>query len=308
MLIMDHGFQSQAKFEGQFKVVKSVRRLNRYSDAYLVLDIMDVSGTIRAYGWSGRYNGTQLVKPNDFITLQGEVNTFRQVDAFAAEFVDDRDLSLSWLLSSVDFHNQDLLMQFARTVDEIKTLPMKDFIRSVFRDSDLIFTFMHNPASVNHHHSDRSGLLEHSLECAEVVKMTPGLSLIEREVGIVAALLHDVGKTRTNTERGLSPTGFWVHHNCLTLELLSPALAQLDKRWPTAADMLRHIWSSLHKGSTQSRSSLASLVKYADQFSAEREREKAAFNGQESWKTWQKDPQGNPHLRMRMPQKRQNVC
>jgi len=304
MLIKDHDFQLQAKFEGQFKVVQAIRRLNRFRNDYLILDIVDVSGSIRAYGWSGRYQGTEVVNQNDIIKLRGAINSFCdswQVDAIEADIVEPDDLNLSWQITSVDFQNYELLMQFVRTVDEIQILPLKDFVRCLFNDSNVLNKFMHVPASVNHHHNFHSGLLEHSLECAEVVRLAPGLSIIEREVGIVAALLHDIGKIRTNSEKGLSPEGFWVHHNCLTLELLSPALAQLDKRWPTAANMLRHIWSSLHNGSTQSRSSLASLVRYADQFSAEREREKIAFNGQERWKTRLKDPQGNPRLRMLMP-------
>lgn len=64
----------------------------------------------------------------------------------------------------------------------------------------------------------------------------------EKALGIVGALLHDIGKTATLSESMIyTATGTMVNHDSLTLELCSSALKILSKTKPRYADILRHI-------------------------------------------------------------------
>lgn len=67
-------------------------------------------------------------------------------------------------------------------------------------DKTLMIAFVSIPASKRHHHSYPRGLLTHSLQCALITMQNMSamneLTQSEREVTLVAALLHDVGKPK----------------------------------------------------------------------------------------------------------------
>jgi hypothetical protein len=215
------------------------------------------------------------------------------------EVVKESDINLSLLVPADICPRIDLLEHLARVVGEISAPALQRFVNGILHDIEIMSRFATVPASGKFHHNYPSGTLEHSLECVEVVRRVPDLNDSERDLSVVAALFHDIGKIRTNKLGGMTQEGFWVHHNVLTLEVLGDHLRSLDHDWQDAGNVLRHIWSSLHKGSTQSRSSLAGLVAFADQYSADRAQEKAAFAGQKVWKSAVKDLNGNLRMRLR---------
>lgn len=117
------------------------------------------------------------------------------------------------------------------------------FVMLVFMDESLRQGFFRVPASRQHHHSWEGGLAEHALEVAEHVEGHPLIrDPLQRCLGSVAGLLHDVGKVRTlslnpSTRRHSEILG----HDRLTLEVLAGPLAWLDRVDPDVAHMLRYL-------------------------------------------------------------------
>jgi len=148
-----------------------------------------------------------------------------------------------------------------------------NFIDNVLGDVNIIKLFIESPASVSHHHSESGGLLSHSLEVAEFVANFPYINNDEREITIVAALFHDIGKVRIyNSEGYLNKIGKLVSHDALTLEVCATALHQLDIEWPDAAFTLRHIWTCASPGSRygfQPNTPLAGILRFADKHSVD---------------------------------------
>ena len=95
----------------------------------------------------------------------------------------------------------------------------------------------------------------------------------EREIAVVAALVHDVGKLYTlagTPEADIRKR--LVEHDGLTLELLAPALADLDAEWADAGLALRHILTAKSPGARYGipeRSAMAIAVRCADRMSQE---------------------------------------
>lgn len=139
----------------------------------------------------------------------------------------------------------DLVAELRMTVARFRNAPLRDFVGRVLSPTETGLAFIRAPASTKFHHSYPAGLLVHSLDCARRVgEILGGVSRDDREVAQVAALLHDIGKTRTYDASGrLSQLGLQVHHDALTLELCADALRALDAEWPWAATMLRQIWT-----------------------------------------------------------------
>jgi 3'-5' exoribonuclease len=115
----------------------------------------------------------------------------------------------------------------------------------------------------------------------EIVAGYPITTRAEREIALVGALFHDIGKTRTFDQHlRRTPCGNLVCHDALTLEICAPGLSYLDEAWPEAGLLLRHLWTAANGASRHGiapRTSLVSMIRGADRYSAERGKDTAAF-------------------------------
>jgi len=154
----------------------------------------------------------------------------------------------------------------------IKTPALRDFLDGLFADMSIAIPLLQVPASLRYHHNYRGGLFEHSVECAEIVASIPHLSEKQREVGILAALFHDIGKIKTMTP-DLSRThlGRMVDHASLTTEICSKHLVELEESWPAGSHALRHIWACMSTKYWAYRPSITivHVVKMADKISCD---------------------------------------
>lgn len=163
------------------------------------------------------------------------------------------------------------------SVRSLQSVHLKNFIRRVIERRDRLEAFLNAPASRSHHHAYRGGLLEHSLDVARnvvaMIKLNePNMPRVLQELGFVAGLLHDIGKTYTYDPRG-RPTAAWslCEHDALTLEACAFALAYLDRHEPELAVTLRHIWTCASPGArygVRPATTLARYVRDADAQSA----------------------------------------
>lgn len=168
----------------------------------------------------------------------------------------------------------DYLCRLIKIRESITTPALCSFLDNLFSDINIVACFISLPASIRHHHSIASGLLIHSVECAETAANQDYLSKTDRDITVVAALLHDVGKLKSyTTNLKTTQLGRMVAHDYLTLEVCASALSKLDISWPDGANTLRHIWTSSTEGAKygfKANTPLATIVKFADRLSAER--------------------------------------
>lgn len=186
-------------------------------------------------------------------------------------------------ITLLDTHNncEDSLEKLIALRGTIQSTSLARFLDVLFSDPEIAIPFIEVPASINHHHSFKGGLLTHSVEAALISNQFKYKNSNERDIAIVATLLHDIGKIKSyRTLCRTSNLGKLVSHDHLTLEVCAGALKILDKDWPDAANTLRHIWTCASPGSRygfQPSTPLASIVKFADKFSADRYDHENAF-------------------------------
>lgn len=162
----------------------------------------------------------------------------------------------------------EALDQLIAAVRSLESVPMQVFIKRVLERRDRLEVFLKAPASKNYHHNEPGGLLSHSLDVAQnVLRMTkinePEMPRSLQEVGFVAGLLHDIGKTYTYDVRG-KPTAAarLCDHADLTLEACAFGLAYLDRVDPDAALTLRHIWTCASPGARYGIPAAMTLARY----------------------------------------------
>jgi putative nucleotidyltransferase with HDIG domain len=170
-------------------------------------------------------------------------------------------------------------------IASLKT-PLRDMLVDVFSNEEIAASFVSCPASHKHHHSKAGGLLSHSVACAHMVKRVASMRMEAREVEIttVAALLHDIGKTRTHQNSGTqSVLGQCVSHECAGIEILAPYLKDLEGQWKVGADLLRHMLGWDRAGQRFPAFPGTLLVTLCDQFDTALDLRAQSFEGKPGW-------------------------
>ena len=275
-------------FKGIFRVSRPHWRKTQKGADYLVANLVDASGVITAYGWEGKYDG-----PRDLADLERVeiIATCRSYNG--APICDIMSMERSEAGKPLDLipctftHNQGLVSQLVEIIADLEEPALRQFLGDVMNDDRLFLPFLQIAASGQHHHSEPTGLLRHSVECATMVSRILDQHGPNRDLAIVAALLHDIGKVKcfdVNGKRTVS--GYVLDHNTLTLELLAPHLSGLDEVWSDGGVALRYIlmWQTGRRMSSVPLLTVAEAVASADRLSSGFDRENQVFSASPDWR------------------------
>jgi len=269
-------------FEGQYRII-SVRSLHsRTSQKFLQLKLEDSSGFITAYAWDGQYDGSWEFSSMDVIQAKGRTRFYQDkwvADVRKALIPSTLSIPSTTLLPFSHTPAQHLLPQLVQIESQIKHPALKTFVASVFTDMSIAIPFLSVPGSLKHHHNEAGGLLRHSIECAQIAAAIPMLNDDHRDMAIIGALLHDIGKIWVFNDMRRTNLGHLVDHQALTLEVFALQLQKLTTAWPDAALALRHILTcrSIKRWGYEPRMAIASVVQMADKISVEMDMEKRSF-------------------------------
>ena len=151
---------------------------------------------------------------------------------------------------------------------------LRQFLRNVLLKPQIGVRYLQCPASLKYHHNFPGGLIHHSVEIAWDIFGVQDFRPIERDIAVVAALLHDIGKVYTLTpDMTRTAIGSLVDHNQLTLEICAEPLAELDAAAPHIANQLRHAWTCYSPGSRygfKPKTRVANYLQKSDKSSSER--------------------------------------
>ncbi len=274
-------------FSGIFRTHPSHRARSWRGGPYLRFGLKDESRNLRARGWYGQYAGPAEIPKDGLLQVTGYLKFEREhwvANIFRAELLPEAQPAPACSPAGGLQAEEELRSLIA----SLNLIPLRSFVQAVMMDPAIGPRFFRAPASRDHHHDHVGGLLEHSLECAQIVSSCSRWDRFEAEVGIVAALLHDVGKVRTFQLDGRkTPVGWLVGHDDLTLEVLASHLANLNKTCLDAAIALRHIWSWLGERNPRPHSplSVAEMVLAADHLSCDLNIRRRAFSDSpEGWR------------------------
>ena len=265
------------RFKGNYVLISCIEKRDKHGNSYWVLELSDISATIKMYCFNLNVNFNQL-KPNTLIHVEATLKEKQGQHYVRGAFV--QPVSKTSCLSQISVNllphgycaKPNLLLRFKHLVDQIQSSSLKLFLAQVLMDDLVSYRYLQCPASLRHHHNFSGGLLEHSIEVAECLLHENTFNKKEFDIAIVAALLHDIGKTKTITINGTrTALGMVVDHDELTLEVCGSALAQLDKREPHTAMLLRHIWTCASPNARygyQAITPIATALQAADKKSA----------------------------------------
>ena len=197
---------------------------------------------------------------------------------FLADYIDllPPGKDVSHLLPAASKDMEEYKQKFLKLVAQISRPPLRELLGEIFSGSRWE-RFIRNPAANRFHHAYIGGLLEHSVDVAEmalaVAATVPG---VDRDMVIAGALLHDIGKTEEiSADIGFSYTeaGHLVGHITAGALIIDAAALQVQFLSEAERKSLLHIVLS-HHGSRDKGSPIgcatreAVIVHYADELNA----------------------------------------
>ena len=187
----------------------------------------------------------------------------------------------------------DVLFSIQELIESLSISPLRLMVRRIFSDREVVARYWTTPASARHHHAFPGGLAAHSLEVALDLAGQSALDPHERELCIVAGLLHDIGKLWSYTpDMFLNTAGKAMGHELIGLSRLEGELKELERDWPEGAYALRVMLSGCGRmrqdGSMPS--ALVARLKAADQRSCEQDRHRKQPTQAWTPKSWLLSP------------------
>ncbi len=263
---------------GDFRLRDASINETRDGRQYLRIFLEDMSGSLPAYIWQEEIYRRFYLPNLSLVRIEGQSRYYGnllRVDLHAITPLDYKQPGdVVRLISRSICPLPELLPELQAAISRITLSSLRNFVEAILADDSIAFAFVSAPASLNHHHNYPGGLLRHSLECFQMVERQQGFTRESHELGLISSLFHDIGKVLTLThEMERTSLGFSIDHDKLTLEVLSPYLANLEQNWPAGAQELRYLLTWKVKRPVP-RYNMADLVACSDRLSAGLDMEK----------------------------------
>lgn len=241
-----------------YLVTHKAMPLSKNGKPYLSLTLTDRTGSLDARVWDNVPQVSQRFTDTDYVRVKGRAVLYQerlQIHVQTLERVSADALSPADFLPRSKVDPETL---WAELIDLLKTVDnphLRRLLDRVLADAPLGESFRRVPAGKSIHHARLGGLLEHSLSvcrlvdaiCTAYAQTHP--DLLDRDLLLTAAFLHDVGKTRElSAARRFEYTdaGRLVGHIVLGAELMATHLHGLEGFPEDLALHLRHLLLSHH--------------------------------------------------------------
>ncbi|MEW6173118.1 MAG: HD domain-containing protein, partial [Bacillota bacterium] len=231
----------------------SVQDYRQREGSFLRLRLGDRMGEIESRVWDFNRNRDPVPLEGELVKVQGRVVTFREnLELHIARYepVPWEGEDPTDYLPVTPFDRDVLLAEIKEAASHVEDRHLSALLDSFFADEAWVAAFIMAPAAKVNHQAYIGGLLEHT---ANLVRMIPALlanyPAANRELLLVGAMLHDVGKIEEYTwDRfiDISDRGRLLGHIILGAEAVSRRIDAIPGFPAQLRDKLLHIIASHH--------------------------------------------------------------
>lgn len=280
-MVMQQPMLSAANIYGYVKgiycLTSLVVKIDKYGNPYARIKLSDALSSISINCFMP-HALSMLNEPNVPVAVELTVSTQNNVFVYTCTHIEL--VSFEQYVAHAGIYGLPLAVlnknfvhkRFYNILDNIYSQNLLQFLAQSLLQRQTCINYCLCPASLAHHHNYAGGLVEHSIEVAESILENDSLSDAERQIGLVAALVHDIGKTRTMTpDLNRTSLGYFVDHDDLTLEICAYAMHELEKGSEIEAVQLRHALTCKVPGSRygfEAKTRVATTLQQADSKSA----------------------------------------
>ena len=220
---------------------------------FLTFTLFDKTGEIRAIVWDNGEGIYESFEDGDVVRVEGHVTEYRGNPQITVETVEkcrrgDYDLSLFLPRTKRDVH--ELLHQLTDKAKAFSNVYLQQLVLKYLEDPKFAAAYIQAPAAKSIHHAVIGGLIEHTANVVTLCETVPKLyPVIDTELLIVGAILHDIGKIVEYTYDGpfdLSDEGKLIGHVVIGERMVAEAIREIPGFPQSLALKLRHMILSHH--------------------------------------------------------------
>jgi 3'-5' exoribonuclease len=249
--------QPQMQVDEVFRIVDRQLRANRQGNLYLLLQLQDRTGVISGMRWNADEKMAERFSKGSFARVQGASqlhNGMLQLILSQISQVDESTLDLEHFDAGNRVDVEALWSRFEALVKSIANESLSKIASSFFQDEQLAQSMRIAPAGIKAHHAYPGGFLEHVVSLMELSdKVAAHYSILDRDLLVVGAMLHDIGKMEElvfDGELGYSDAGQLLGHLVQGVQMLDRKVIEIRNAGgtidPGALLRLQHIIVSHH--------------------------------------------------------------
>ena len=245
--------QERDLVESTFLVRDKIVGMARNGRSYLVIKLMDTSGEVEGRVWERVDEISARFERDDFVQVAGKATVYlgkMQLVIQQLDRVDESEVELADFLPVTRRAQKEMLAEFSAVIDGLQDFHLKKLMKAFQADAAFMDSYCRAPAAKSMHHAYMGGLLEHSLAVAaladDIGQRYPDL---QRDLLMVGALLHDVGKiSELRYQRSFEYTdaGKLLGHIMIGVEIINDKIRQLEGFPEQLAVQLKHLLLSHH--------------------------------------------------------------
>ena len=163
--------------------------------------LQDKTGTLDAKIWDVGSVGIEEFEAMDYIAITGDITSFQgnlQCSIKRARKVGEGEYDPADYLPTSENSVDDMQSQLRDLINSVKNPYLSQLLKKLFvEDQEFMKVFEGHSAAKTVHHGFIGGLMEHTLGVTRLCDyMANAYPLLNRDLLITTALLHDVGKTK----------------------------------------------------------------------------------------------------------------
>ena len=175
--------------------------MTKNGKSYENVILQDKTGTIDAKIWEPNSLGIDEFDALDYIDVVGDVTSFQgnlQVSIKRVRKASEGEYEPGNYLPVSNKDIETMYQELLGMINQIKNPYFHQLLLAFFKeDAGFVKTFKGNSAAKSVHHGFIGGLLEHTVSVANLCLYYCGTySILNKDLLITAALLHDIGKTK----------------------------------------------------------------------------------------------------------------
>jgi 3'-5' exoribonuclease len=239
--------------ESLFLVRDKITAMAKNGKPYLTLKLMDKTGELEGRLWDRVDELSARFERDDFILVRGKASSYlgkMQLIIQELEKIEEQQVALGDFLPVADDAPEILQQRLLQLLETLANPHLRQLMQAFVADPEFLDKFRTAPAAKSMHHVYLGGLLEHSLAIAALVDdVAARYPELDRDLLIVGALLHDVGKVEELTYQrsfDYSDSGKLLGHITLGVEMVDGKLRQLADFPKPLAVHLKHLLLSHH--------------------------------------------------------------
>jgi 3'-5' exoribonuclease len=236
-----------------FLVKDKIAAMAKNGKPYMNLRLMDKTGEIEAKVWDNVDVLGGIFEKDDFIAVRGKATVYlnkMQLVISELKRIPESEVELSDFLPATARDIAEMEGELGALVATLKDHHLRLLMESFLADSDFMAGYRTAPAAKGMHHVYLGGLLEHSLAVAKLVDtILPLYAPLNRDLLVVGALLHDMGKVREMVYlRSFDYTdeGKLIGHITIGVEMIQEKISGIPGFPLETTILLKHMMLSHH--------------------------------------------------------------